>query len=460
MKWKSLRLVVIAFLASLTLFAASPFRSVEVVAQASNTAIFDTQFDNCVADSGNSSSGGDSNQSTGKDDTSQPFSTTNLKEVYKELNGKWGMSAAAIAGIVGNWTQESGLSPKSINGIVGRVPTHAELEAQFSKGTGGHSVDNGSGYGQWTYERHDALMAMAAKQNNKVWWETDIQMEYMATGDGANIDLLRKYAQNATDNIANNVSSFQTAWERTSDGSMGAREKFGEKVYSYMKSNGMDDKGDSTKLSKLTSGGKDTGASSSDLTDASKTTDDCSTDTKNDVGGSAKPGKESVAPNGKSGQVIGSWDLDSLPANYKSAIKLPAFKAPDWSKDPFNAGGNQGQCTDFTYNYMTQLWSGTQPTLGNGGDVWNSYKSGGAKITDKPTVGYGMSATDGHLWASGAAGHTGVVVAVFSDGKFLVEQFNVHPHPAPSRVPMFTLIDGVSSNASWIHFFSGVGKAK
>ena len=65
---------------------------------------------------------------------------------------------------------------------------------------------------------------------------------------------------------------------------------------------------------------------------------------------------------------------------------------------------------------MSQLYDGNQPTLGNGGYVWESYKSAGAKVTNKPIVGYAFSALDGWLWAVGSAGHTGVVIAVFDDG--------------------------------------------
>lgn len=79
---------------------------------------------------------------------------------------------------------------------------------------------------------------------------------------------------------------------------------------------------------------------------------------------------------------------------------------------------------------MSQLYDGNQPTLGNGGYVWESYKSAGAKVTNKPIVGYAFSALDGWLWAVGSAGHTGVIIAVFDDGSFcaLISMFHLPKH--------------------------------
>lgn len=192
-------------------------------------------------------------------------------------------------------------------------------------------------------------------------------------------------------------------------------------------------------------GGKDTGADDSE-------------------GGADKGGK-SVAPNGKSGRVIGgNWTYSQLPQKYKDAIDVPLFK-PSYlnnSGNTFPRFGNTGQCTELTQCYMTQLHGKVQPAddgqVTNGQRVWVVYRNRGARVTHRPTVGYGFSSKPPYLQASlPGVGHTGVVVAVFKDGSFLVANYNVPPYWAPSRVVEYTLIDGVPENAGDnIMFFSGI----
>ncbi len=174
---------------------------------------------------------------------------------------------------------------------------------------------------------------------------------------------------------------------------------------------------------------------------------------------------KSVKPNGKSGRVIGgNWTYAQLPEKYKKAIGVPLFKKEYLYKpgNIFPQTGNAGQCTELTWAYMSQLHGKRQPTddgqITNGQRVWYVYKKLGAKTTHNPTVGYGFSSKPPYLQASiYGIGHTGVVVAVFDDGSFLVANYNVPPYVAPSRVVLYTLINGVPHNAGDnIVFFSGI----
>ena len=167
---------------------------------------------------------------------------------------------------------------------------------------------------------------------------------------------------------------------------------------------------------------------------------------------------KSTKLNGKHGQVVKNMKYEDALKEYGHVMTLPKFKEPDWSTSPFN-GRYSGQCTELTWAYMSQLYDGTQPTMGDGGVVYKSYEAAGAKVTDKPTVGYGFSASDGYLWAVGGYGHTGVVVGVFDDGSFLCANFNVPPTQAPARGVTITLIDGMDETGN-VKFFSGVGNAK
>ncbi|WP_373194719.1 phage tail tip lysozyme, partial [Mycobacterium marinum] len=45
-----------------------------------------------------------------------------IKEAYEFLNGKYGVSAEMVAGMMGNWMQESHINPKSVEGVTG-VPS-------------------------------------------------------------------------------------------------------------------------------------------------------------------------------------------------------------------------------------------------------------------------------------------------------------------------------------------------
>lgn len=176
-------------------------------------------------------------------------------------------------------------------------------------------------------------------------------------------------------------------------------------------------------------------------------------------------GGKSVAPNGKSGRVIGgNWTYDNLPEKYKKAIDVPLFKNSylNNSGNTFPRFGNTGQCTELTQCYMTQLHGKVQPAddgqITNGQRVWVVYHNKGARITHRPTVGYGFSSKPPYLQAElPGVGHTGVVVAVFDDGSFLTANYNVPPYWAPSRVVEYALIDGVPENAGDnIMFFSGI----
>lgn len=172
---------------------------------------------------------------------------------------------------------------------------------------------------------------------------------------------------------------------------------------------------------------------------------------------------ESVKPNGKNGSVIGgNWTYDELPQKYKDSIKIPLFKGTHLGQSPFMNTGDTGQCTELTWAYMWELWGKEQPAwdnqITNGQRVWYVYKNLGAKTTHSPTVGYGFSSKPPYLQASlYGVGHTGVVVAVYDDGSFLVANYNVPPLLAPSRQLYYTLINGVPENAGDnIVFFSGI----
>lgn len=217
----------------------------------------------------------------------------------------------------------------------------------------------------------------------------------------------------------------------------------------------------------------DEGASSADTSNDTPVISGCGTD-KEDSGktsGGTIDGKigKSVEPNGADGKKIaGNWTYDEVPEKYKKHIELPKLDTKYLQGSPFEANGkDKGQCTEYTWAMMNQLYEGEQkPFEGvtNGLDVHAMYKRNGAKTTHNPTVGYGFSATPPYALAQiQGVGHTGMVAGVMDDGKFIIAQFNVDPSPAPSRTVLYSVIDGVPKDAGTnLIFFNGMhgGKVK
>lgn len=176
-------------------------------------------------------------------------------------------------------------------------------------------------------------------------------------------------------------------------------------------------------------------------------------------------GTKSVPPNGKNATLMaGSWTYDNIPKKYKDAIGIPRFDTSYLNKpgNHFVNTGNRGQCTELTWAYMNQIHGQGQPPddgqITNGQRVWEVYKARGSKTTHSPTVGYGFSSKPPYIQAATpGVGHTGIVAAVFDDGSFLTANYNIPPHIAPSRIIVYSLINGVPKDGgSNFMFFGGV----
>ena len=414
-------------------------------------------------DSGDSDSGGSEGSTNGLTKDAKK----NIKEIYKTLNGDYGFSAQFIAGILGNWSAETGgtFDPRASEGD---VAPFTDKKAENATG----NANRGIGYGQWTFERHTGLVNFAKKKDKK-WYTKDVQMEFMVKGDSFK-QVLIKMAKDSSDDPSENAVNFHKDWEISADDEAKIKANRGEpakKIYDWMKKNDMDGKKDEGKINKIgKSSGKssDSGASSADTEGETKTQDVCDKDTDGDgeVGSiSGKIGK-SVKANGGSGKMIkGGWKYEDVPEKYKKHIELPKLDRKNLENSPFNQSGDTGQCTEFTWAMMNQLYKGEQkPFEGvtNGKDVAKMYKRNGAHTTHNPTVGFGFSASPPYASAKiPSVGHTGVVAGVMDDGKFIVAQFNIPPDPAPSRTVIYSVIDGVPKDAGEnLIFFDGMHGGK
>lgn len=419
-------------------------------ASAIDTSVYDSQF-TCDT-SGNVNKGNGSSEGGGNLDKEIE---KNIKDIYEYAHGKFGLSAEAVAGILGNWKIESAIQPHAVEGdylmATGRSIETAKIHTNGLMGIG---------YGQWTAGRHTGLVNWSKDKYNGEWWTTDAQLDYMFHGDGGFVTILKKYALTATDDALKNTVLFHNTWEISNDTEEKVISERGgatKDVLAFMKSQGMTGAKDENKINTIAGDASSGGSSSSNA--GGSIEDVCAENGNGTNGGSLG---QSTKVNGAKANILKTMSYEDALSEYKDFMTLPKFdvKGFDWSTSPFISDGmggtNAGQCTELTWAYMSKLYEGTQPTMGNGGFVWESYKNAGATITDKPTTGYGFSALDGYAGASGSAGHTGVVLGVFEDGSFLTANFNFSPHSAPERYITVTLIAGVDGSDN-IKFFSGVG---
>lgn len=452
----------------------------EAKATTFNLPLFESQSTCSTGDTGDSESKSD-DDSDSKDESGTPGTAgglssqekKNIKKIYEEMHDKYGFSGAFIAGILGNWKIETGhtLDPMVTQGS---SPPFKKETAENAIGT----PSIGLGYGQWTNERHTQLVEFAKKKGED-WYTHETQFDFMFNGDSAR-SVLYKLAKESSDDVLQNTIDFHKYWEISadSDEAVVANRGGGAKaIWEYMKKEGMDGKKDLDKIEKASKGSSDDapkGKSSAD-TDTGETTEDssqCGAPIKDGAGTEKlKAGEigKSVKANGGTGKALKDWgSYEEVPEKYRKHIELPELDRKLLVNSPFdNAHGDIGQCTELTWAMMNQLYEGVQKPFDgvtNGYQVYAMYKRNGAETTHNPTVGYGFSSYNGlaHGTLPGV-GHTGMVAGVLDDGKFIVANFNVPPHMAPSRKVVYSLIDGVPNDAgNNLIFFNGMhgGKVK
>lgn len=395
----------------------------------------------------------------------------NIDSIYNFMHNEYGLSAKFIAGIIGNFYQESKLDPRTVEGYYDyENPNYVE---EYSKPNTGKTT-KGIGLGQWTFERHQDLVDFAeSKYGDKYKWvDMTVQLDFMFTGDSMyRRNFLQEMAEDDGRRVPPNADvvdyaiSFHKWWEGSADSEQVVREVRGEnakKVYAYMTAKGMTGEKDLSKTAKIANGSSD-----GSMPDVTTTTGEL-----NDLCGVSGMGNaptgnigDSVAPNGKVAIILGgAWTYEQVPENLKQYITLPQFPSNfDYSTSPFNiSAGLRGQCTELTWIMMNQLYDGNQPATGDGGFVWKSYEAQGADITNQPTVGYGFSALYPNAGASNSPyGHTGLVAGVLPDGSWIGLNFNWGGQfRAPSRIPFYTHVAGSGQTSNPVKFFSGVGEAK
>lgn len=161
----------------------------------------------------------------------------NAKTIYSVLSA-WGMSNENIAGILGNWSHESGIDPTSAETIfdekftIGPRKTDAQLKnfkmAQVDPAYSARfpAIDlMGIGLGQWTNGRN-TLLTEYAKSINKPWYTLETQLGFMVSKDDpTRVGQVKALINNSEGgSVSAATSYFLTKWEGINDGTLGTRE--------------------------------------------------------------------------------------------------------------------------------------------------------------------------------------------------------------------------------------------
>lgn len=161
----------------------------------------------------------------------------NAKTIYSVLSA-WGMSNENIAGILGNWSHESGIDPTSVETIfdekftIGPRKQDAELKnfkmAQVDPAYAARfpAIDlMGIGLGQWTNGRN-TLLTEYAKSINKPWYTLETQLGFMVSKDDpTRVGQVKALINNSEGgSVSAATSYFLTKWEGINDGTLGTRE--------------------------------------------------------------------------------------------------------------------------------------------------------------------------------------------------------------------------------------------
>ncbi|WP_328689696.1 phage tail tip lysozyme [Streptomyces phaeochromogenes] len=139
----------------------------------------------------------------------------NAKAIYSVLSS-WGMPKENIAGILGNWSQESGIDPTSVQNFpTGTYAMTAE------KASAAQNTHNGIGLGQWAFGRN-TLLRQYAKSKGVDWFTIKAQLAFMVDGDNpGDITVFKDMLKKSQGSPRSAALHFHENWERSSDGAAG-----------------------------------------------------------------------------------------------------------------------------------------------------------------------------------------------------------------------------------------------
>lgn len=160
-----------------------------------------------------------------------PNEEAHAKAIHKVFSAK-GMSNENIAGILGNWSQESANDPTRLQGD--NTDPYKMTAAKKKRAEG---FTKGIGLAQWTGDRNSKLRKYA-EEKNKNWWSPSLQLNFMTDPKGDNPDdvaIVKDMVKNPLDSPKAATEHFHDKWERSGVPNMSARIEQAEKWYKKMK---------------------------------------------------------------------------------------------------------------------------------------------------------------------------------------------------------------------------------
>ena len=160
-----------------------------------------------------------------------PNEEAHAKAIHKVFSAK-GMSNENIAGILGNWSQESGNDPTKLEGVYTDPYKMTGAKKKRAEGFTG-----GIGLAQWTGSRNTKLREYAEKKN-KNWWSPSLQLNFMTDPKGddpSDVAIVEDMIKNPLDSPTAATKHFHDKWERSGVPNMSNRIEQAEKWYKKMK---------------------------------------------------------------------------------------------------------------------------------------------------------------------------------------------------------------------------------
>lgn len=159
-----------------------------------------------------------------------PNEEAHAKAIYKVFTQK-GMSKVNIAGILGNWSQESNNDPTKLEGVY--MDQYKMTDAKKSRAVG---FTRGIGLAQWTGDRNTKLRDYA-EEKNKNWWSPSLQLNFMTDPKGDNpsdVAIVKDMIDKPLGSPKEATEYFHDKWERSGVPNMANRIEKAEKWYKMM----------------------------------------------------------------------------------------------------------------------------------------------------------------------------------------------------------------------------------
>lgn len=324
----------------------------------------------------------------------------NAKRVYSVFK-TWGMSDENIAGILGNWSRESGVDPTSVESIFTEPyrigpRKQAAWDGNFTHIPG--QEHGGIGLGQWSNGRTPMLLDYAEAKGIQ-WYTIEAQLAFMVQGDNpSDAAVIRGMITTSQGSPSAAAHYFHDNWERSADtAAMRAqRAAVAEQWFSRM-SGWQVDPEVAGAVEDIT--GDLTSGSVVPISGSSAITDPCG--------------------NAADAKFAGLTDGGLTEADAQKLVDLYNQEGDSFLRAKYNGGG-PGQCNgnyvqncvSFSTYWYNKYTTFDQYAPGNGIATARSLASmiPGKEVTKTP-VAYSVFSGPG----SGSAGHTGVVLRVEGD---------------------------------------------